>query len=567
MKTPSFLARTPIDSPNRSGFHIPYENMFTGRTGTLYPVFVKECIPNETHSLDMMFEAELPPMVSNFFGRVDLVFEAFFCPMSLLWQGWEYFAVHPTSNPIYPEGTNVALKPRQIPHITSIGFSSNPFSRGSLGDFLGIKSYSYLPPSSSDVVYPSWNSLPFLCYHRIWDDWYRNSLVQAPVFYPPRIGDPASSSPTTAASLPYITMARSNGDGSVFDLGDTSSVQSTYVPWTLGDGLNLSSLRQRNWNLDYFTAATPQPQAGSASSITFEVVSDVNTSLNKASGAGSISIAAIRQSNAIQKWMERNNLVGYDYADQVYAQYGCYPDNRLLRKPIYLGRYIEPVYNRSVFQSSPFSDSSDASRNPFSSVGNGVGIKSGSSQSNGKGSLFHNFKSTDHGFLMVMCSLRPHAYYSTGSNRMLRRRQIGDIAFPLLSGVGDQAIYQSELQGDGTTNFGQVFGYIDQYADYKTSVDEVHGLLTDGSPLDSFVLQRSFPSTGSVTISSSFLQIPQDYLDQVKQVSSSAVPVDYWASCFFDYKKISPLPVYSVPTLGDLKNAHTEFVRRGGSRL
>lgn len=556
MKTPSFLARTPIDSPNRSGFHIPYENMFTGRTGTLYPVFVKECIPNETHSLDMMFEAELPPMVSNFFGRVDLVFEAFFCPMSLLWQGWEQFAMHPTSNPVYPEGTNIADKPRFIPHITSKEFTSNPFPRGSLGDFLGIKKFA-IPLSGSDGL--SWNSLPFVCYHRIWDDWYRNTLVQAPVFYPPRVQGSLIDF-TIAANMPYLSLVGSSGDF-VIDFSETAD-SLRVASWSLGDGKNLVDLRQRNWNLDYFTAATPQPQAGGASSITFNVNVDPDTG----NGAGSVTIAAIRQANAIQKWMERNNLVGYDYADQVYAQYGVYPDNRLLRKPIYLGRYVEPVYNRSVFQSTPFGDSSDSSKNPFASVGNGVGIKSGSSQSNGKGSLFHNFKSTDHGFLMVMCSLRPHAYYSTGTNRMLRRRQIGDIAFPLLSGVGDQAIYQRELTGE-VGSYDKVFGYIDQYADYKTSVDEVHGLLTDGESLDAFVLQRSFDGSSPVTISSSFLQIPQNYLDQVKQVTSSAVPVDYWASCFFDYKKISPLPVYSVPTLGDLKNAHTEYVRRAGSRL
>lgn len=551
MKTPSFLARTPIDSPNRSGFHIPYENMFTGRTGTLYPVFVKECIPNETHSLDLMFEAELPPMVSNFFGRVDLVFEAFFCPMSLLWQGWEHFAMHPTSNPVYPEGTAVSLKPRYIPHITSQGFTSNPFSRGTLGDFLGIKGFAVEENNK-----PTWNALPFLCYHRIWDDWYRNTLVQAPVFYPPR--NVSAQVPNSASHSPYSTFVfNDSGDVYNFSSNGTTGV----ISWGLGDGLNLSSLRQRNWNLDYFTAATPQPQAGGASSITFNV--NVNTSTGE--GAGSVTVAAIRQANAIQKWMERNNLVGYDYADQVYAQYGVYPDNRLLRKPIYLGRYIEPVYNRSVFQTSA-QPSDVAGPNPFVDQGSGIGAKFGSSQSNGKGSLFHNFKSTDHGFLMVMCSLRPHAYYSTGTNRMLRRRQVGDIAFPLLSGVGDQAIYKRELKGD-YHNGDEVFGYIDQYADYKTSVDEVHGHLVDGRPLDAFVLQRSFAPDSNVTISSAFLQIPQDYLDQVKQVSSSTIPVDYWASCFFDYKKISPLPVYSVPTLGDLKNAHTEYVRKGGSRL
>lgn len=555
MKTPSFLARVPIESPNRSGFDMPYENIFTGRCGTLYPVFVKECLPNETHSLRMMFEAELPPMVSNFFGRIDLVYEAFFVPNNLLWAGWEHFCMHPTANPTYPEGASIDIKPRQIPHINPYGQSSL-FDKGSLADFLGVKSFSVGSGLSSTA---SFNSLPFLAYARIWDDWYRNSIVQSPLFYPPRLANTTGS--TLASSVPYLSLSRDDS-GAVYDIASPSTAG--YVGWTLGDGSSLVSLRQRNWNLDYFTAATPQPQAGGASSVTFNVNVDPDTG----DGAGSITVSAIRQANAIQKWMERNNLVGYDYADQIYAQYGAYPDNRMLRKPIYLGRYIEPVYNRSVFQTFPSQDVGDSSKNPFSATGEGVGAKFGSSQSNGKGTLFENFKSTDHGFLMVMCSMRPHAYYSTGNNRMLYRRTIGDIAFPLLSGTGDMAIRQRELVGDVALASDGVFGYIDQYADYKTSVDEVHGLLVDGQPLDAFVLQRGFAvsgGSGAPQISSSFLQIPQNYLDQVKQVTN--VPVDYWCSCFFDYKKISPLPVHSVPTLGDMKNAHTEYVRKGGMRL
>ena len=223
----------------------------------------------------------------------------------------------------------------QIPHLVSSNFTENPFSRGSLGDFLGIKGFTV---NSANT--PTWNVLPFVCYHRIWDDWYRNTLVQSPVFYPPRLTGVADA---TAANLPHLTFTSQSNDGSVLNFSETKS--SGILSWSLGDGLNLTSLRQRNWNLDYFTAATPQPQAGGASSITFNVNVDTSTG----DGAGSVTVAAIRQANAIQKWMERNNLVGYDYADQVYAQYGVYPDNRLL-KPIYL-LYVEPVYNRSVFQS------------------------------------------------------------------------------------------------------------------------------------------------------------------------------------------------------------------------
>lgn len=128
-----------------------------------------------------------------------------------------------------------------------------------------------------------------------------------------------------------------------------------------------------------------------------------------------------------------------------------------------------------------------------------------------------------------MASMRPVANYSTGLDRDLLAFRIGDIPFPLLSGVGNQAIYSYELTGNLDDT--DVFGYIDQYAHHKTAQDEVHGLLKDGSSLSAFQLQRSF-DPGPVQISSSFLQIPQTYLDQVKQVSSDIVPVDYWCSVF-----------------------------------
>lgn len=558
--TPSFLARTPIDVPNKSGFSLPHEVTFTGRCGTLYPIMMKRCIPGETHSLRMFMEAELPPMVSNFFGRVDLVFEAFFVPMNLLWKGWEQFSMHPTSNSVYPAGTPTALKPRKIPGIVINSFSDH--GPGSLSDFLGVK----VSPEFDENVGAGdgYNSLRWLAYARIYDDWYRNTMVQAPLFAEPALGDGPSSAVgvlPAAATLPYISGVISE-DGDTLTMYEASSPLQNQNSYRLADGSTLLDLRQRNWNLDYFTAATPEPQAGSAATITFDVSVDNLTG----DGAGEISVSAIRSANAIQQWMERNNIVGYDYADQIFAQYGVYPDNRMLRKPIYLGRYIETVYNRSVFQTVPTSDESlgSSNKNPFAVDGSGVGTKSGSSAANGRNTLFTNFRSTDHGYLVVIASMRPVANYSTGLDRDLLARRIGDIPFPLLSGVGNQAIYSYELTGDIDDT--DVFGYIDQYAHHKTAQDEVHGLLKDGSPLSAFQLQRSF-DPGVVQISSSFLQIPQNYLDQVKQVTSDVVPVDYWCSVFFDYNKLSPLPVFSVPTLGEIKNTHKESVRRGGSRL
>lgn len=562
MKTPNFLAKAPIDIPNRSGFAMPHEYMTSGRVGTLIPVLCKSFLPNETVSCELAFEAELPPMVSNFFGRLDMCFEAFWIPKYLLWGGWDYFMTHPTENPIYPEGTPVAVQPHAMPHIVAVNGdgASRLTQRSSLGDYLGIKTAS--TPSSSGAVSPlSVNALPFLAYHRAYHDHYRNRVVQAPVFYRP---DGASSIPNYAATLPYVTGVVSNIEGrdNVRNILMNASA-GTSSP-LLGDGVPIYSLRQANFDLDYFTAATPAPQAGGAATLTFDVAVNPDTG----DGTGSFSIASLRSVNAIQQWMERNGLVNYDYAEQTYVQYGVYP-KRNLDKCVYLGRYSEPVYNRSVFQTAQDGETGNSSRNPFG----GVAAKFGSSASNGKGLLFNDFKCTDHGYLLVMMSLRPYAYYSTGCDRDLTAKYVGDIPFPLLSSVGDQAIYNYELMGLPLTASEQavsnsVFGWIDQYAHAKTINDSVHGELRDGGQLDSFVLQRTFDaSSGALEISHDFLEIPPDFLDQVKEVQNSVIPVDYWISVYLNTNKISPLPIYSVPTLGRLPNTHTEFVSRKHSTI
>lgn len=563
-KTPDFLARTPIDVPNRSGFAMPHEYMATGLCGTLIPVLSKRVVPGEILSEEVLFECELPPMVSNFFGRIDLCFEAFFVPNYLLWGGWDQFFTHPTANPLYPEGTPTEARPHNIPHIDVI--DTTPFQaylgRGTLADYLNLKQAPLTNTSSANIEL-SFNSLPFLAYHRIYHDHYRNSVVQAPVFYRPSIhGTTAQGSPY-AAVMPYVSGVYADvAENNVRNMDADSLSNNTFSP-ILGDGVHILNLRQANFDLDYFTAATPNPQAGGAATITFDVVVDTDSG----DGTGSLSISAIRSANSVQQWMERNNLVGYDYREQNFAQYGSKP-KRTLDHSVYLGNYIEPVYNRSVFQTAP--GTSTSSSNPF---GTKVGARFGSPASNGRSQLFNNFKAPDHGYIMVMMSLRPHAYYGSGCDRDMFTRYVGDIPFPLLSSVGDQAILNRELIGFGvdeasTDALNTVFGYIDHYAHDKMCLDSIHGEFREGGVLEPFVLQRTFTiADGPLEISSDFLQIPTDFLDQVKQLNNEDVPVDYWVSVFHNFNKISPLPLYSVPTLGRLPNTHTEVVSRKKSTI
>lgn len=524
----SIFQRVPVEMPSRSGFDLSHENIGTLTTGTLIPVLVDELLPNDSVSLGASFQVQLPPMVADFYGRIDFVLESFFVPMRLLWGGWQDFMTHPTANPVYPANTPVQAKPTSLPLI-SFAANDSTLKSGGLGDYLGFK-------GSNTTNTFQLNALPFFAYHRIYDDWYRESRIQAPLFYKPAVGVNNTLSP---ASLPYSSVDGPTTNAPVFG-------SSARFP----DGVLLGQLRQRNFAKDYFTTSTPLPQAGNASQVEFDVVDN----------SGAFSIATLRAANSLQKWMERNNIAGYRYSDQIYAQFGRYPSDAIMDRVLYLGRQSSSVYTRSVFNTNGAAEALGNSSDT-------LGYKAGSSQSIGEGSLVDRFTASEHGYLFVLASLVPHAYYSTGVRRYLRRRVVGDFAFPLLSGMGDQAVLVSELDSSvlGTDDDVE-FGYNDLYAEYKYHDDEVHGLLRDGSNLEQYALQRGFLGT-QPELSSSFLQIPVGYLDQITSVDVATAGYSAWYDIFFPYKKVSTLPEYSLPTLADLKHAHTEYISRGGKRL
>lgn len=518
------FTKTPVDMPNKSGFDMSHENLFTATCGTLTPCLVEELLPNDEISLGEMCQVQLPPMATDFYGRIDACIEAFFVPYRILWQGWQSFITNPTTSPYAPN----TPRPSQVPQIRfSSATDAKYIGRGSLADYLGIKGF----PSLTGSVFVDYNALPFLAYHKIFEDWYMNTEIQRTPFFSGATGG-------SFAAMPWT-------------LQQPNNPQSFLASSPLYDGLAIGKLRQRLWAKDYFTTANLYPQAGGASELTFDV-SDTK---------GSFTIASLRAANVLQRWLERNNIAGYRYADQIKAQFGCLPSDAIMDRSIFLGRAVHSVYTKSVFNTGGAPTTSETG-NPFG----GSASKFGTSQAVGEGSLIQKFRATEHGFIFCMFSLVPHAYYSTGTRRYLMRKQVGDFAFPLLQGIGEQAIGKNELYPVSKSSLGEdVFGYTDQYAEYKYHDDEVHGLLVDGENLASFALQRGFNS--APTLGSEFLEIPTNFLDQVTAVNGAVSKFGCWVDMYLSMKKVSTLSAYQIPTLGDVKNTHKEYIDKGGRRL
>lgn len=527
-----------IDVPNRSGFDMSHENIGTLKVGTLTPILCEEVLPNETYSIGTLMQVQLPPMATNFYGRIDCRIEAFFVPNRIIWGGWQNYMTMPQNNPY---GSPV-VRPETLPQLTlpanTSGFSE--VKPGTLADYLGFKMPTTSPtvPGGSGTS-PSiniMNALPFLAYHKIYDDWYRNTKIQKPVYV-----NLATPDINTPINMPWYS--------------GTKNI--TYSNGNFNDGVNIFSLRQRNYAKDYFTTAALYPQANGAvggSQVVAPVEGDNST----------FTIAQLRQANVLQRWLERNNVAGERYADQIKATWGIMPSDAIVDRSLLLGSTSFSVYNKSVMQTNDTANPSD-SQNPFGTVG----AKYADSMGLGQDSLVQSFTATEHGHIIILASLVPHANYSTGVRRLFNRSKIGDFANPLLQGLGEQAIGVNELKGQGvnSTDNGPTFGYQQQYAEYKYHDDEVHGLLRDGQSLQAFALQRAFAADTPPVLGTDFIQIKQTDIDQVSATSTTISEFGAWYDAYISLKKVSPLSEYVIPTLGDMKNTHKEDVPYRGRQL
>lgn len=529
--------------PKRSGFNKSFQNLFTMPVGTLVPLLCDEVTPNTKVDLTALISANLPPLASSTFMRCKIKSEAFFVPMRILYGGFESWYCQ---EEVYDTATS-SYKIPQLPYVrvsssSSVANLTAWLGSGSLADYLGYKfedSQFTNINALSPAAYFDMNMFPFLCYHRIYDDYYRNSQITKPLF-----SRPFSGATANVTHVPYQSYASS---------------QSFNASNTFDDGTNIFSLRQRNFDIDYFTSATPSAQQGNAQKVT--VVSNEFT------------IASLRAANSLQIMLERCNMAGFRLVDFVKANFGAYLSDGQAQRPIYLGSGSFDVYSKGIYQNNALASSTNpGTHNPFKSVGS----EYGSAFAGGKLHLIDNFTASEPGYIFVMISLVPRATYSTGvlaqNRKLLPTSTPAEMGFPSLQNVGNQPIMASELNSGLLFSGDAVFGYTDRFAEYMTREDELHGLLRDGKSLSSFALQRTGSSVitgGNVTITGTFLQVPKTFLDQVAAVSSGVSQYGCWVDSYLDYRISMPLHQYSTPSLQDPAAEHGTPVRmeRGGSKL
>lgn len=553
-KTTRLFSSVPVEQQKASSFDMSFYSLGSGKCGQLIPVFKQDIIPGDLVSLGIMSQIDLPPMAANFMGRIDMRYEAFFVPNRICWGGWQDYMTKQTDDPY---STNI-VRSSHTPFI-SLGGSGSPASfarwgRSTLYDYLGFR----FDGNSIDNLFHSngvsqrvivSNALPFLAYHRIYDDWYRNPQIQKPLFV--RV---TAEQPKTLYSFPWLQF---DDDAYAPDINLASSQLSQFY-----NGDNIDDIHQRCWADDRFTTLALYPQAALQPE-----TAKVNVDTTGGTTTASLSIPTLRAANILQRYKELKNLAGERYPDQLYAEYGVRPADAILDRPLFLGSFSHGVYTSAIFQNTATDKGN--SKNPFS---NQLGASAGDTSGFGKNSLINGFKATEHGYVIVIGSLVPHCFYSNGIDGDLLQSRIGDFASPKLQGLGEQAVSASEIVGRFDSGDASTFGYTPQYSRYKYRNDEVHGELrdtpsgADSGSLRVFALQRSI-SSATLSLDSSFIEIPTNFLDQVFAVTSEQSGYGYMWYIQWQLKMTRPLAEYSIPTLGDPKDTYTTRIPLRGKQI
>lgn len=295
------------------------------------------------------------------------------------------------------------------------------------------------------------------------------------------------------------------------------------------------------YNLQYGRSGI---QDSSQSIIDFNSIGNINiynaNQLKAEISQLSATITDLRTAVALQEFYEASARYGNRYKEFVYGHFGSMiPDDQLYR-PIYLGGMKLPIQISEVTQTAPNNENTDG-------VGNLYGR--GLSATTDDGFLFER-TFQDYGQIMVIYSIRPHSYYENFVKKEFCIKDRIDEYWRKLQGVGEESIFNYELQGFLNTNPNVIerndgtFGYQMRYSNYKFSNDEIHGNFKDS--LSYMVFSRDVKD-GAV-LSPEFIEVRPEDINHIFQYTGGDVD-HFWNSVHFDCIREAPMDIYSIPRI------------------
>lgn len=437
----------------RSKHSLSHFNNTTFNMGELVPISTPiEVLPGDTIQMSTSALIRTSPLLAPVMHPVHARIHHWFVPHRLVWSDWQNFVTGG------PDGLNASVPPTITPN------SGSGYAVGSLADYLGV------PTGVDDLPH---SALPFRAYALIWNEFYRDPVLQTELTIDLTDGADTTTNITlqnVAWEKDYFTTARSSaqlGAAVTLPLGTLAPVKTNATPLVSGAQQQLFmalSADGGGLTADRAFASNSSSGMGTSASAVSSTAGTYPTNLyaDLAAATGS-TVNQLRENFAIQSFLERRSRYGPRYSEYL-RSLGVQSSDARLQRPVYLGGGRQTIQFSEVLQNGV-----TTSGTPSTGVGSLLGHGIAAMRSNRFRSFFE-----EHGYVISLMSVLPKTIYVNGLPRTYSRATKYDYWQKEFQHIGQQAVLNKEVYWAHATPNG-TFGYQDRYDEYRRHESSVHG--------------------------------------------------------------------------------------------
>lgn len=527
----------------RSKFDRSHQLLTTINEGDLVPIYCDEVLPGDTAKIHLngLIRMSTPvyPIMDNCY--MDTYF--FFVPCRLLWEHWENMFGENDTN-YWAEKTEYSTPKTRI--------KGNGIKNGTIGDYFGI-------PTNVPLEV---NALPARAYAMIYNEWFRDENLEAPIMIGYKKTDDGGSSADPEvdgakyANKPDFTATESEGAlyatkpakaGKFHDYFTSclpSPLKADPVEISLTGNAPIKGYKDFEYKETQMNQISPimdskiQSQAEITVRGSYAVMKQGGNSTYLGadlSGTSAISIQDLRMAIALQHIFEADARNGTRYREFLSGTWGVTSPDSRLQIPEYIGGQRIAINVNQVVQTSQTD----------TKTGQALGNTAAYSLTTCSKQMV-DYAATEYGYIIGLAVVRVEHSYQQGLATKWTRSGRFTYYDPRLAALGEQPVYNREIYAQGTAEDNEIFGYQESWADYRYKPSYVTGEMRSNyqTSLDAWHYADDYSELPR--LSAEWIQEGTQNIDRTIAVTS-AKSHQFLCDFYFNEDWYREMPIYGIP--------------------